>query len=474
MKRSWRIALWIGVPLVVIMGTAAGGILYGFAKFNPDPPKIDYPRPKTQIEAQRQDIDYYRHLIALDRAFSPSARREAEIRLNRLSAGNTVLDRAHFRVALLEITALADNGHTSLYSRKPIRPLQLPIRFADFSDGLYVMRVRPENADLLGGRILNIDGRPVEEVVAMLAQLRGGTQAWRRHYALLVLPSSEILYGIDIAPAADRSTWTFLTRDGRMVERTFAGYRPRYEEPQPDPWRWMSPAPIKDDKDRWAAFAAPGLKLPVTFQEPDKTYRFLRLPGTCVVFIQMKANEGDHIQDFLKATEADLNANKPCEIIFDNRYNGGGDYTNTASFAGRLHGLVRPGGHVYLLTGPDTFSAGITTTVFIKQAAAPSQTVLLGEPVGDRLRFYSEGNSGCLPHAPFCVHYATGMHDYQHPCRNIDRCFWLNWIYPARTDSLQPSEIITMSFADYLAGRDPVFDRAMELAKAGAPRLSSN
>ncbi|HTK79598.1 MAG TPA: hypothetical protein VL286_04080 [Rhizomicrobium sp.] len=469
-RRISRIALWIGMPLVLLTGIGTGGFFYGKAKFNPDPPKLDYPAPESALDAQRQDIDYYRKLIALDRSFSPALRAEAERRLSALAASKMLLDRAHFRVALLSITALADNGHTSLFSKKPIRPVQLPIRVAEFSDGLYVMRVKPENIDLLGARIVMVDGHPVEEVLTKLETLRGGTTAWRRNYALLVLVSSEFLYGAGIAPSPDRSTWTFVTPDGRTVERRFKGYQPAYEEPQPDLWRWMSPEPIKGDKDKWAAFAPEGLRLPVAFQDADQTFRRVRLPGTCIMLIQMKANEGDGISDFLEATEADLKASPPCEIIFDNRYNGGGDYTNTAGFAGRLHALVQPGGHIYLLTGPQTFSAGITTTVFIKQAAAPSQVVILGEPVGDRLRFYSEGNFGCLPHAPFCVHYATGMHDYTRtPCRDVDKCYWLNWIYPAHTDSLKPAETVIMTFADYLAGRDPVFDRALELAtKHGA------
>jgi hypothetical protein len=464
-RRIWRVAIWLGGIVAAIL-LALGGLYFEFTvRFNPDPPNATYPKPTNALEAQRQDIDYYRRMTALDGAFSPAARAEAEQRLDALAASNVALDRGHFRVALLRITALADNGHTSLYSKKPIRPLMLPIRFSDFSDGLYVMRVRKENADLLGARLVKIDGQPVEEVLAKLEELRGGTKAFRRGYAFIALYSSEILYGAGIARAPDRSTWTFVTGDGRVVERTFHGYQPAYDEPQPDLWRWMSPASIKGDRDQWVAFSPPGLKLPLTLQDADRTFRRVRLRDICSMMIQLKANEdanGESIADFLKATEADLQADKPCTIIFDNRYNGGGDYTNTAGFAGRLHDMVRPGGHIYILTSPDTFSAGITTTVFIKQAAAPGQISILGEPVGDRLTFWSEGNHGCLPNAPFCFHYAAGKHDYAHRCTD---CYWVNWIYPARTDTLEPDERITESFADYLAGRDPVFDRAVALAK---------
>ena len=67
-----------------------------------------------------------------------------------------------------------------------------------------------------------------------------------------------------------------------------------------------------------------------------------------------------------------------------------------------------------------------------------------------------------------CVHYATGMHDYAHPCHDWDKCYWLNWLFPVRVRSLQPDETIEMTFADYSARRDPVFDRAVALAEPRA------
>lgn len=466
-RRVWRI-LGMVLAVVFVIGAGLGAFAYVFIhKFNPPAPVADYPKPSSALEAQRQDLDYFGRMLPLDRAFTPAARAEAGKRLAELARSGAVLDRGHMRVALMEIAALADNGHTGVNSKKPSRAKILPIRLTAFRDGIHVMRAERANADLLGDRVTAIDGHPVGAVLTALERIRGGTEAWRLSYAQWVLNSSEILYGLGIAPADDRSTWTFRTQDGGTVQRSFAGYQPDYDEPTPDLWRWMSPQPIKGDR-RWSAFEPKGLELPLTLRDPDRVFRLVRIPGTCIALLQMKANQdtdGQSIGDFLKKTEADLGADKPCAIIFDNRFNGGGDYTNTAGFGGRLHTLVKPGGKIYLLTGPDTFSAGITTTVFVKQAAGPGQVVILGEPVGDRMAFYSEGERGCLPNGPFCFRYATGMHDYAHPCTDWDRCFWLNWIYPARTGSLQPAETITMSFEDYLAGRDPVFDRALALAQ---------
>jgi hypothetical protein len=38
----------------------------------------------------------------------------------------------------------------------------------------------------------------------------------------------------------------------------------------------------------------------------------------------------------------------------------------------------------------------------VKDAGA-GRALIVGEPVGDRLNFFSEGGRGCLPHARLCV-----------------------------------------------------------------------
>jgi hypothetical protein len=184
------------------------------------------------------------------------------------------------------------------------------------------------------------------------------------------------------------------------------------------------------------------------------------------MLIQLKANHDvgeQHIQDFVAATEADMRSNRPCTVILDLRYDDGGNYQNTATFARHLPDLTTPGAHIYLLTGPSTFSAGITTAAFVKQAAGDRVTIL-GETVGDRLSFYSEGNSGCLPNYPLCARYAQGKHDYTHPCTDLEICFWLNRLYPVHVNTLEPDETITMSYGQWRQGQDPVFERAVALA----------
>jgi hypothetical protein len=87
--------------------------------------------------------------------------------------------------------------------------------------------------------------------------------------------------------------------------------------------------------------------------------------------------------------------------------------------------------------------------------------------VGDRLDFWSEGGSGCLPHLKLCFHYTTGRHRYDGPCDDWRTCYWLNRLFPVRVKTLEPDVRADWTFADYKAGHDPAFDRALALV---APR----
>src|SRR5271156_1435943 len=105
MRRSMRIGL-VAVALVVLIAAAGGGVFFGFQHhFYFDPPKADYPKPKSALEAQRQDLDYFRKLMALDRSFSPAARKEAERRVDRLEQAPDALPQQKLHVALMQIMA---------------------------------------------------------------------------------------------------------------------------------------------------------------------------------------------------------------------------------------------------------------------------------------------------------------------------------------------------------------------------------
>jgi hypothetical protein len=460
-----RAGLWALAVVVLFVGAAGGFALCFHHKFSPDPPSNDFPKPANALEAQQQDIEQFSRLLFMDRAFLPAARAEANRQIAALKSEHAPLDSERFHVALLRITALADNGHTNLY-RKGGPQNYAPLRVVLFADGLYVLRAKSAYADLLGARVESIEGRTTPDVIEALEQLHGGTEGWRRTYAAIYVQSPAILYGDAIGARPEQTQWTFSLPNGREVTRTLPGEISGENEPHAEMTRWLSPQKMKDELSDWVALFSNDADLPLSLRDFNSTFRRAWINHGCTLFIQLKAIadvDKEHIGDFLAATTGEMRSHPPCNVILDMRFNTGGDYTKVVRFASRLPGVVSPSGRIYLLTGPQTFSAAITTIALVKQAAG-SRAIILGEPVGDRLTFYGEGNAGCLPHGDLCLHYSTGMHDYAHRCDDWDRCFWLNWIFAVQVKSLAPDETIKMTFADYTARRDPVFERAVALA----------
>src|SRR5262249_26481684 len=150
------------------------------------------------------------------------------------------LDRPHFRVALMQIDALANNGHSKVGYDDAAKPEELPVRVAIFSDGLYVMRATAEASDLLGGRLVSVDGTPIAAVLAGLGTLRGGTPKWKKAYASMYLFMQDMLYGAGVAPDMSHSTWTVVARSGATITRTITAYAPPKDEPYAYIKRWFS------------------------------------------------------------------------------------------------------------------------------------------------------------------------------------------------------------------------------------------
>jgi hypothetical protein len=462
-----RLALILGGAILAAI-VVIGGLLLAFLfNFRPSPPAAAHTAPASALEAQRQDLDYFAKAMALDRAFSPAARAAAEARVSALKSLPETLPSPRLQVALMQVMALADNGHSRMGATADEGTLILPLRVTLFADGFHVMRTAAPYHDLLGGRVDSIDGQSIEQVLPQLETLRGGIDGFRRQNAAQFMVVQDLLYGLGIASDPKASTWTVTLADGREVTRRLEAYPLRKGQGLPEGDRWLSPEPVEETETDWIALRPQSADLPQTWKDFGNPFRLFPAGGSCaqVVRLQSIADTASHkIAPFLAKTEAALRANPPCAVIVDLRGDGGGDYTKTWQFAHSLPRVLGPRGHIYILTDSLTFSAAITTAGFIKDAGGDRVTII-GEAIGDRLSFFSEGGTACLPHLKVCLFYQTGKHDYAHACNDWHECFWLNWLYPVRVRSLQPDVVVPLRFADWSAGRDEAYLMARDLAE---------
>lgn len=409
--------------------------------------------------ALRADIAQLRDLLmTVEKSWVDGTRAIAMARLDSLQRAADTISAAGFELAVARIVATADNGHTSVpATRRSNRFNRVGIRLTPFGDEFVVLRTRTEATELLGARLVAIDGRPVAEVRAIGRMLSGGTPAWRDRFVPFLLESPEQLHALGITTSPDAATYRFAAQDGRTIERRLAGEPADSARARVGSQRWLFGDAIATDPTAWQPLRTPA-QLPWALQEPTAVFRLREAPEIGAVVVEMRANTNlpnAPIGRFLDSAQRMIERVKPRHVVLDMRLNGGGDLTTSRNFMKGLPGLVP--GRVFVLTSPYTFSAGISSVGYVKQAA-PERVMIVGEEVGDRLEMWSEGGPTELRNTKILVGTATERHDYVNGCRAYRDCHGNIVRQPISVPTLAPEFAAPWTIEAYLAGRDPAME----------------
>jgi hypothetical protein len=440
---------------------------------------------------KREDISVFREqFLAPDRSFTPEARATAEARLSHLEHASESMSPSEFIVELCRIAALADNGHTRCLStwlgrnicrqvtaivgtRSPACHFQnpdrevpdsrtVPIAFYPFGEEFNVIGVDAKDSNLLGSRLVSVENRSVGNIRSTLRTFSGGTLALRDLRAATILSSPEELHAVGLSHRNDSVLYEFVTPSGRTIKRTFALAR---QPEKPMKWRELPAA----DRAPWA------------FQEPGKPFRYRDAPETDSILVQLRQildGDNQRIVDFLQDAEAQRKTIGRKNVVLDMRFNGGGNFLLTRDFF--VQWPARVPGQFFVLTSPKTFSAAIASIAYLKQAGT-NRVSIIGEPVGDRLMFFSDGIPIQLPHSGRFFLPAVARMDYRDGCRQYDDCMEaiaqpghptataplpqpgsLRRL-PISVATLEPDILAPWTIDSWLTGKDPMMDAVRAL-----------
>ena len=393
--------------------------------------------------------------VLQSRAFTEETRRAALEHVASLEARAGELTSAEFLVGIARTAALADNGHDAWHPGDGawLPERRAPMRFFWFPDALVVARASPAQQDLLGARVTSIDGHSPEELFERLRLLSGGPDNYRRWNLNLFLERAELLHALGLTEAPDHLKLTLALRDGSKVTREIAMI-PRAEVPRGvEPARLLSGAPYGNESEHgWKGFSAAPAE-PLYLQDPDRLFRIVELPDSAALYVQFRAHYGtaeEPIEEFLKVASAKIAEAKPEHLVLDLRFDGGGDISKTIAFFNGLAADVP--GRIYVIVSRLTFSAGIVAAALVEQSA-PDRVQIVGEPVGDRLRFWSEGRHVCLPESNYCMKLTDGLWDLVKGCAQEPGCYGDTW--GARVPDLDPDLAAPLLAESWLLGADP-------------------
>jgi hypothetical protein len=420
-----------------------------------------------EADARRSDLAAFRNsFFVVDSSYSATNRATATTRLTKLEAEASRLTAAQFELELARIVALADNGHTnSPAGARSRRYTRIPLRLIPLGDGFYVARAANAHADLLGARLVAIDGKPLHEVRSVGHTLWGGTASWRDRHLPFFLESPEQMQVLGVAGSASSASYRFELRGGRTVDRRIEAHPPNASRDAFGTARWLYADPLETDSGAWKHVATAG-KAPWAFQEVQKLFRTRVDTDLNAVIVQMRANVSGPAQDigaFMQAATEEIRRVKPQHIVLDIRTNGGGDLNNTRDFVQAMPSLVP--GRIFVLTSPWTFSAAISTTGYLKQAGGDRVTIV-GEMVGDRLEFWAEGRLARLPNSGAAMSFSTQRHDYRTGCKPYTDCHGSVIRNPIAVPSLAPDIPAPLTIESLLAGRDPGMEAVAQALRA--------
>ena len=340
------------------------------------------------------------------------------------------------RLERLRIVAMTGerDGHMGLFPLvSHARPLHLaPIRVWSFPEGMFVL-ASPERPDLVGTQIVAIEGRPVDEVAALVRPL---VTRDNESSLILRLPefmiTGEVLHGLGIAPDAAGVRFTVKRANGERVDAnlaTLAG--PAY-------WDLI--------EDVWAPPAAPIVRTPLWLRNPNRTQWFATLDrGRAVYAVYSHATEPTGM--FAASLLARARMPKVRRVIVDVRLNGGGDNTSYSPLIEALRNrAVNRRGRLVLVAGRVTFSAGGN---FVAEVDAFTRARIVGEAAGGSPHNYGDSELVELE--------ALGWTVYVPPqyVEVLGR--------PDERVAIGPDVPVQIGAADHFAGRDPVLARAIAL-----------
>lgn len=444
--------------------------------------------PSTNSQWMREDIVAFREkFLTVDNSFTRETRAAAEARLEQLSRRVASVQPAEFVIELCRIVALADNGHTRCMSESTGREVcrqwgvivgreppdcqgthadvsipnfaTVAIDFEPFRSDFHVVGVDKESADLLGARVSSVNGRSVASIRDVLRSFSGGKPAFRDVKAAGVLASPERLHAVGLGDHARSVTYELVTLAGQEVERTFE---------------------LGAKSSSMVHLPASTASTPWALQEMNDPFRFRDAPELNAVIVQLRHNvdaPNEKIDTFLKEAEASRAKLDRKNVVLDMRFNGGGNLMLTRDFMAAWPSLVP--GRFYVLTSVGTFSAGIASLAYLKQAGG-DRVVIIGEPVGDRLMFFSDGKPVRLPHTGQFILPALVRMDFHDGCRKYDDCFagisqpgrptaplppGMTSIErkPLSVASLDPDVVAPWTIEAWINGSDPMLDAVESL-----------
>ena len=348
-------------------------------------------------------------------------------------------DRDSALVELMRLSALpgrtsGGDGHTGIFPLDSHRaPLHLyPIRLYWFPEGLYVVEALPDAEHLIGSKLLEIDGVPVDQAITRIEPLvpRDNEMTVKARLPQFLV-TAEVLHGLGIAETATSASFSFDAGGGELSEELRPVDADAYAEAL-DVWHPMIPpslpviegsTPGTDaSSDQWAGLIDEGR----------------------ILYVAYKATLGDSY-DLGDRIERLAGRGSPLAVVLDLRHNPGGENGASQGLRDALATKAVRAHPLHVLIGRSTFSAAGYLSLHLERDLDP---IFVGEPSGFSTLFIGDPTSKSLSSSGYVANAGTVLWD-----EGKDGAF---------SSPLRPDIARRITAKDYFGGLDPVLEAVRE------------
>lgn len=326
-----------------------------------------------------------------------------------------------FYWSVCHLVSLIGDAHTMVGNTGEPFMTALLWSIKKFDEGWYILKLDQKNEQYLGTRIIAINGVPIDEAVERAWQVISyETDSWFWNLVPQTLAWRGALEYLDIVDHDEPV---------QVTVEAAAGTEETFELPTYDNWdeaeqemcdfqRESTPRTAKQDAIYWST-------------APDESTYFIQY-NVC-------AGGDPSMPEFAQQVQADLESGYQ-NIIFDLRYNNGGNDQIILPLKNAVVNARNKQGekcHLYVLTGWNTFSAGVDAAAGFQTSNAEN-TTFVGQPTGGSLQTGGNLLEISMDSAPFAVTCAL---DY--------------FVILGQKGSLVPDYIVPQTFEQYAKGEDP-------------------
>ncbi len=407
---------------------------------------------KSRHEKWIEDINYFEsEFLNKAKSYSHEARKNCRKRLDNLKNSINKLSDFKIRLELCECVVLADNAHTSM----PF-PLyqQIPIRLYRFSDGLYIIKAGKEYAQHLGAKVLKINDKPVNEIEKALFPYLSGIEGWKKFKALDLMITPKILYELGLGDKESikltyekQNTVNDVIINKTLVKNDWEWYE-----------SWANLFPNNQQINDWVFLKETKEDLPLYLKKANEGvfYHFDNEQKLAYFQINSFWYLNKEFRKLIRKFNKELKTKSDYDVVFDLRYYTGGNYNLATQLATDAPQILNDDKTIFLIISNKTYSAGIATAARIKHYAK-EKIFILGEEVGDRLKFWSESEIVTLPNSGIRIYNPQKEHDWKDNSQN-KYSHKPNLKYGVAAKDLRLDQEITMGFQDYMADKDPIIE----------------